>query len=63
MQDVRQSLRVQLEQGAAEGLPVEGLGKQRAKAGGSLCKPQPMATVRIRVRVFRLRRKKAQVLL
>jgi len=31
MQDVRQSLRVQLEQGAAEGLPAEGLGKERPR--------------------------------
>lgn len=34
MQDGKQSLRVQLEQRAAERLLVEGLDKERAKAGG-----------------------------
>ena len=45
MQDVRQSLKVQLEQGAAKGLPAEGLGKERAKAGGPYVKLSPWLRV------------------
>lgn len=41
MQDVRQSLRVHLEQGAAKGLPTEGLSKEKAKAGGPYLKLSP----------------------
>lgn len=38
-------------------------GQRKGQGWRSSCKPQPLATVRIRARIFRVRRKKAQVLL
>lgn len=46
MQDVRQNLRVQLEQWTVEGPPMEGLAKERAKAGSPHVKLSPSVRVR-----------------
>lgn len=40
MQDVRQSLRVQFEQGPTKEMPMESLGREKARAGGFYVKPR-----------------------